>query len=99
MVKRYGYTWEYLTVSGGGKDNDGNPIEPTESWTPFQCDEQAETSRFVVGQNGDNIPVSYSLYTNVNTGLVKGAKVKNSRTGEIFTVLQIHPYQTFEIWV
>ena len=99
MVNRYGYTWEYLTTSGGGFDDDGNPIAATETWTSFECDVQTSSGRYVVGPNGDNINVSYSVFTSVNTGLKKGDKVRDP-DGIEYSVLQYHDYNiNFEIWV
>jgi len=98
MVKRYGYTLEYLTTSGGGEDANGNPIAPTKVWTPFKCDVQTSSGRFVAGDTGDNIPVTYSIFTNINTGVVKGGKVRNGSVE--YTVLQAHNYNlNYEIWV
>jgi hypothetical protein len=99
MVNRYGYTWEYLTTSGGGEDADGNPIAAIEVWVPFECDVQAGLSggSYAVGVNGDNITVTYSLFTKVN---VLGAVRVRSDAGIEFNVLQIHDYKiNREIWV
>ena len=98
MVKRYGYNWEYLTTSDGGEDENGNPIAATEVWTEFECDVQTSSGRFVAGDTGDNIPITYSLFTKVDTGVVKGGKV---RSGSVeYTVLQEHNYNlNYEIWV
>jgi len=98
MVNRYGYKWEYLTTSGGGEDENGDPIAATEVWTEFECDVQTSSGRFVSVDTGDNIPVTYSLFTKVNTGVVKGGKV---RSGSVeYTVLQEHNYNlNYEIWV
>ena len=82
MVNRYGYKWEYLTTSDGGEDENGDPIAPTEVWTPFRCDVQTSSRQFVAG----------------DTGVVKGGKVRDEKMKE-YTVLQIHPYTQFEIWV
>ena len=99
MVNRYGYKWEYLTTSGGGEDENGDPIAATEVWTEFECDVQTSSGRFVTGDTGDNIPVTYSLFTKVNTGVVKGGKVRDEKMKE-YTVLQIHNYNlNYEIWV
>ena len=98
MVSRYGYTCEYLTFSGGGTDANGDPIAVMETWTPFKCDVQTSSGRFVVGDNGDNIPVTYLLFTNVNTGVVKGGKVRNG--GVEYTILQEHNYKlNYVIWL
>ena len=97
MVDRYGYTWEYLTTSGGGEDADGNPIASTETWVPFSCDVQTSAGNFIVGTNGDNITVTYSLFTKVD---VLGAVRVRSDAGVEFNVLQIHDYKiNREIWV
>jgi len=97
MVNRYGYIWEYLTTSGGGEDADGNPIAATEVWVPFECDVQTSSGRFVVGTNGDNITITYSLFTKVD---VLGAVRVRSDKGIEFNVLQIHNYKiNREIWV
>ena len=99
MVNRYGYTWEYLTLTSGGEDADGNPISGTETWTEFECDVQTSSGRFVVGANGDNINVTYSLFTKIDTGVVKGSKVRDEN-GVEYVVLQVHDYSlNFEIWV
>jgi hypothetical protein len=99
MVERYGYTWNYLSVVSGGNDPDGNPIAGAETWTPFECDVQTGSEKFVAGDNGDRIPVSYSIFTKVNTGLVRGGKVKDEN-GVTYTVLQVHNYKlNYEIWV
>lgn len=99
MVERYGYTWEYLALSGGGNDADGNPIASTETWTPFECDIQTSSGRFIANDNGDKIPVSYSIFTKVNTGLSRGGKVRDENQKE-YTVLQPHDYKlNYEIWV
>lgn len=97
MVNRYGYTWEYLTTSGGGEDADGNPIVAVEVWVPFYCDAQTSSGNFIVGTNGDNIAVTYSLFTKVD---VLGAVRVRSDAGIEFNVLQIHDYKiNREIWV
>lgn len=99
MVKRYGYTWEYLTVVLKPNDADGNPVAPTETWTSFECDVQTSSGRFVTNSNGDKIAVSYSLFTKVNTGLSIGGKVKDEN-GTEYIVLMPHDYKiNFEIWV
>ena len=97
MVNRYGYIWEYLTTIGGGEDADGNPIAATETWVPFECDVQTSYGRFVVGTNGDNITITYSLFTKID---VLGAVRVRSDKGIEFNVLQIHDYKiNREIWV
>lgn len=99
MVNRYGYEWEYLAVTGTLIDTNRNPVAGTETWTKFQCDVQTSSGRFVAGQNGDKINVSYLLFTNVATGLVKGGKVRDE-SGKVYTVLNIHDYKlNYEIWV
>jgi hypothetical protein len=101
MVDRYGYNWEFLTVTGGGEDVDGNPIAGTKTWTDFACDVQTGVGGggFVTNENGDKISVTYSLFTKVDTGLIRGGKVRDEN-GIEYTVLQMHPYKlNFEIWV
>ena len=99
MVERYGYTWEYLALVSGGEDADGNPIAGTETWTPFECDVQTSSGRFVTNDNGDNIPVSYSVFTKVDTQLYRGGKVRDEN-GKEYTVLQVHDYKlNYEIWL
>lgn len=98
MVKRYPNIWTYISVTGGGTSADGNPLAVTKTLTTFECDAQTGSGKFIAGANGDNIPVHYSLFTKVNTGLKKGDKVI-SEDGEEFTVLQIHFYTQYEIWV
>ena len=99
MVNRYGYTWEYLSVSAGGTDANGNPISATETWTSFECDVQTGSGNFVANDQGDNISVTYSIFTKVNTNLVKGGKVRDENLKE-YTVLQAHNYTlNYEIWV
>lgn len=99
MVNRYGYTWEYLTVSGGGFDGDGNPIAATEAWTEFECDVQTGAGAFVAGANGDNINVTYSIFTKAVTGLSNGGRIRDE-SGKEYVVLQVHPYNlNYEIWV
>lgn len=98
MVERYGYIWEYLTTTGGGIDANGDPIAASEVWTEFECDIQTSSGRFVAGTNGDNIPVTYSIFTPVNTGIIRGGKVRNGIV--VYTVLQVHDYKiNYEIWV
>ena len=99
MVNRYGYNWEYLTLTGGGDDSDGNPIAATQTWTSFECDVQTASGRFVAGETGDNISVTYSIYTKVETNLIRGGKVRDENDKE-YTVLQAHNYTlNYEIWV
>jgi len=99
MVERYGYTWEFLAVTSGGEDADGNPIAGAETWTEFECDVQTSSGRFVTDDNGDKISVTYSLFTKVETGLVRGGKVRDEN-GIEYTVLQPHNYKlNYEIWV
>lgn len=99
MVNRYGYNWEYLTETGGGETTDGDPIAATQTWTEFSCDVQTSSGRFVANENGDNISVTYSIFTKVNTNLVRGGKVRDEN-GKVYTVLQAHNYKlNYEIWV
>ena len=97
MVNRYGYLWDYLTTTGGGEDVDGNPIAAVETWTQFECDVQTSAGRFIVGPNGDNINVTYSIFTKVDT--LVSTKLRDDK-GVEHTVLQHHNYKlNFEIWV
>ena len=98
MVKRYQNIWTYISVTGGGTSADGDPLFVTETLKTFKCDAQTVAGRFIAGANGDNIPLHYSLFTKVNTGLSKGDKVIGE-DGEEYTVLQIHFYTQYEIWV
>lgn len=97
MVNRYSYIWEYLTTTGGGEDADGNPVAAIETWVQFECDVQTTAGRFIVGPNGDNITVTYSLFTKVD--ILGAVKVRDDK-GVEFNTLQIHDYKiNREIWV
>lgn len=93
---RYSYIWDYLTTTGGGEDVDGNPIAATQTWVPFECDVQTSAGRFIVGPNGDNINVTYSIFTEINT--LGAVKLRDDK-GVEYVVLQNHFYRQFEIWV
>lgn len=48
MVAQYPYTLEVLVLSGGGYDNAGNPIDPTESWQVVsKCRDEAGNGKKV----------------------------------------------------
>ena len=97
MVNRYSYIWDYLTTTGGGEDADGNPIAAIETWVPFECDVQTSAGRFIVGPNGDNINITYSIFTKIDT---LGAVKLRDTDGVEYVVLQHHDYKlNFEIWV
>lgn len=99
MVNRYGYNWEYLTSVAGTPDVDGNPTTPTDTWTSFECDVQTGSEKFITNDVGDNISVTYSIFTKVVTNLVRGGKVRDENLKE-YTVLQAHNYTlNYEIWV
>lgn len=98
MVKRYPNIWTYITITGGGTSADGDPLSVTKTLTTFKCDAQTSSGKFIAGVNGDNIPVHYTLFTKVNTGLSNGDKVIGE-DGKKYTVLQIHLYTQYEIWV
>ena len=101
MVERYGYIMFLLTLSGGGLDENHDPIPETETWTPFECDVQTSSGRFVVAANGDKIAVQYKLFIPLPTDLVfkKGGTVKNP-DGETFKVLQSFDYRlNLEVWL
>ena len=100
MVERYGYQWGFKdNISGGGEDADGNPIAETFVWGLFRCDVQSAAGRFIAGPNGDNIALTYSLFTSINPKFNLGDQIRSDK-GEIFTVLQIHDYKiNYEIWV
>lgn len=98
-MARYGYTWEYLTSTSGGQDADGNPLAPSDVWTEFECDIQTGSGNFVSNDEGDNISVTYSIFTKVVTNLILGGKVRDENLKE-YKVLQVHNYKlNYEIWV
>jgi hypothetical protein len=79
MVTRYGFTWYLLSLTGGGVDANNDPIAQTAIWTPFLCDAQLASGRFVVGATGDQITLTYSVFFAPGQGLtfVKGGTVKD----------------------
>lgn len=80
MVNRFGFTWYLQSLSGGGGvDANNDPIDPISTWTPFKCDAQSQSGRFVVGATGDQINLTYSVFVAPGQGLTfsKGSTVKD----------------------
>lgn len=69
MVKRFGFTWSFLSLTLNAKDLNNDPVAPTESWLPFKCDAQLQTGRFIAGSTGDQISVTYSAFVAPNSGM------------------------------
>lgn len=76
---RFGFNWHLLSLSGGGVDANKDPIAQTATWTPFICDAQTASGRFIVGANGDQINISYAVFAAPGQGVsfVKGGTVKD----------------------
>ena len=76
---RFGFTWYLQSLSGGGLDANYDPIPQTAIWTPFKCDAQLASGRFVLGATGDQINLTYSVFFAPGQGLtfLKGATVRD----------------------
>lgn len=80
---RYGFTWNLQTLTGGGVDANNDPIPQIATWTPFICDAQLQTGRFVVNGLGDKINITYSVYvSDKELTFLKGATVKDHNNVE-----------------
>lgn len=76
---RFGYTWGIATLSGGGTDQNNDPIQQTKTWKAFKCDAQPQTGRYMVSQNGDRIDINYLVFAMPNSGIIltRGGLVKD----------------------
>lgn len=97
MVNRYGYTWQIAVLSGGGKDINNDPIPQDKEWTNFKCDAQPATGRYIVGQNGDKIEISYQVWAMPNQGITlsRGGLVKDHEGVE--RIILQSEYNTFSV--
>lgn len=71
MVNRFGYTWSIATITGGGIDENNDPIPATKTWKDFKCDAQPSIggNAYVVSQTGDKITISYQVWAMPNQGV------------------------------
>jgi hypothetical protein len=76
---RFGFNWFLLSLSAGGLDANNDPIAQVATWIPFVCDAQSASGRFIVGNNGDQINISYAVFVapGQNVSFVKGGTVRD----------------------
>lgn len=78
MVSQYPYILQVLNLLGGGYDENGNPIPPSEQWINYcRCRDEAGNGRTVTTQDG--VQHQYSFLVQMPKGVdeVKaGTKVK-----------------------
>ena len=76
---RFGFTWYLQSLTGGGVDANNDPIAQTATWTPFKCDAQSQSGRFIVSATGDQINLTYSVFYAPGQGLtfLNGGTVKD----------------------
>src|SRR5665648_1029767 len=94
---RFGNIWNIATLSGGGVDDNNDPIPGTIDWKPFKCDAQPSDGYYAAGKDGDQINLSYRVWVMPNQGIIlkRGGLVRD-HDGIERIILQPE-YNTFSV--